>query len=47
MPRRISSAMRYVTTRVLPVPAPANTKQRPAERADGFALSRIEAVSHG
>ena len=27
--RRISSAMRYVTTRVLPVPAPASTNRGP------------------
>ena len=37
-PCRISSAIRNVTTRVLPVPAPASTKQRSGERRHGLSV---------
>ena len=37
-------AMRYVTTRVLPVPAPASTSSGPRERVDGVALRGVQTV---
>ena len=36
--------MRVVSTRVLPVPAPAKHQQRPLGRFDGGALLRVQAV---
>ena len=45
MPLRINSAMRWVTTRVLPVPAPASTSNGPASVVDGGRLGRVE--GHG